>query len=195
MMWRQTARLLVSLIALASVSAQVPEDSQVQTILGPIYNNGLIFNGHFTTNPATALGPLNYQWMEYETATPNNQHRGIVKFNGSASSYIDMGRTTGPNSVGITLPTFGGASLGTGDRQGVTFEVVVKFDVVANWAKVSSYVLKSYFIRHLIHIDLFIRLYRFVQSFISSFQLVHSQFVAVANLFSCYCISFSGIYS
>jgi len=134
--------LLALIASLSLINAQTTEDSQVRAIVGDtIYNSGLIFNGHFTTNPATTLGVTpGYTWVEYDNpdapAAERDLHKGVLRFDGTANSWVNLSASSGINSVGFSLPMFGGASLGTGERQGVTLEVVAKFATVANWAKV-----------------------------------------------------------
>jgi len=125
---------LTSAALLVSTQAQQSEDAAVAAILGS--TNGLIFNGHFTDAPTTAV---NYQHLPFDSAdnaVTQTKHRGLLKFAGTATSYLDLSATTGANSYnGLTLPQFGGAGSRTGNEQGVSFEMVVKFNQDRQWAK------------------------------------------------------------
>jgi len=131
--------LFVSVLLQSSfiANSQVSENDQVQAIVGS--TPGLIFNGHFTTNPASQVGgTIDYTWQETDTrddVATQALHRGLVKFTGTSTSYLDLNLLTGPKSCGQTLGLWGGDSTGTGDAKGVSFEMVAKFDAVSNWAK------------------------------------------------------------
>jgi hypothetical protein len=138
-MIRRSITALLSLALLGFTNAQQSEDDQVRAILGTNVN-GLVFNGHFSSNPASQVGgTINYEWVptdSRDSAAEQALHRGIVRFSGSATSWIDLNAQTGPQSCGQQLGLFGGVNPAfSGDRTGVTFELVAKFDAVANWAK------------------------------------------------------------
>ena len=101
-----------------------------------------IFNAAFSYDPTNAVGVgaggLNYNWMAFDPADPQNAlHQGIIQLNGSAQSFIDLSTNAGPNSCGLVLPVFGGAGSGSlaNGTMGVTFDMVVKLNEVLLWSK------------------------------------------------------------
>lgn len=104
-----------------------------------------VFNAAFGENPAFAVGVnasnLNYQWYPTDPYDPPSQqsfHSGVVRLNGSDSSYVDLGTPYGPNSCGLVMPVIGGAGSGnmSAGTQGTTFELVFKVNQVLSWSKI-----------------------------------------------------------
>ena len=96
-----------------------------------------IFNAPFAQNPTMATlvaSSTNYAWVPFDVNdTPANQalHQGIIVLNGSATSYVDLTTTLGPNSIGLLLPIIGLPGSGSpGTTQGLSVEVSVKFPTV-----------------------------------------------------------------
>ena len=92
-----------------------------------------IFSATFSVNPTTnpAIPYTNYQWAQADpTDYPALQavHQGVLLFNGSLNSFVNLQQTSGPQSCGLILPIIGLAGSGTpGVNQGLTFEVVFKY--------------------------------------------------------------------
>ena len=100
-----------------------------------------IFNAMFPTDPQSVIGSATraYGWMQQDTNdSPAVQasHQGLIQVtSANPSSYVDLSLASGPNSVGLALPIFGGAGSGTGAAQGVSFEIVFKPTAVMSWMK------------------------------------------------------------
>lgn len=103
-----------------------------------------VFNAWFGTNPSTQVGTTNYLWVESDpddTPADRALHRGVVKFTGAATSFLDLNTNYGPNSCGVVLPMIGGPGAGAArdGTQGWTFEIVFKITRMDSWAKLISF--------------------------------------------------------
>jgi len=104
-----------------------------------------VFNAPFAVNPGPLVnngGAVNYTWMESDPtdSTVNQQrHRGIVALTGNAGSFIDLMKPTGPNSVGLVLPTLFGQSSGSDSTLGWTVECAFKSDRADVWSKIVGF--------------------------------------------------------
>jgi len=129
--------LALSSATLLVTSQAQTEQSSVLTILGS--SNGLIYDGHYTD----AATGVYYQHLDFDptdSAADQTKHRGLLKFDGTPDSFLDLSASSGANSYGgLTLPRFGGAGSRTGTEQGVTFEMVVKFNQDRQWSKVFDF--------------------------------------------------------
>ena len=106
-----------------------------------------LFNGSFALNPQPYVAPstgatLNYQWLQFDpmdSLTVAGKHQGLIVLSGAVGSYIDLGTNQGANSVGMVMPTIGGAGFYPfGDpRQGMSFELVIKLNATSTWAKIA----------------------------------------------------------
>ena len=101
-----------------------------------------IFNAPFNENPNTLPGltgtTFGYQWQAndpYDTTTVQAQHKGLINFVGTTTSYIDLTTTTGPNSCGLILPTIGLPNPNAAAPAGMTIEMVAKFGGYLAWSK------------------------------------------------------------
>jgi len=107
-----------------------------------------IFDLSFSNDPRTMVpsmgAPFTYTWQSYD---PNDNyannalyHGGHLVLNGTANSYVNLSAPTGPTSVGVVLPRFGGESQGIGlytnpTQLGWSFEFIVKIQNRQGWAK------------------------------------------------------------
>ena len=97
------------------------------------------FNAPFATDPTPLVGgSTGYTWLAADPADSAAQqalHRGVIRCNAAATSFVDLAQVTGPNSIGQTLPILFGASSGTGASYGWSVELVVKPLAVQTWSK------------------------------------------------------------
>lgn len=103
------------------------------------------FDASFTTDPrAAAGGNTTYGWVaqDADDATCGlNTHTGLLQLNGQYAptpfnNYANLSASTGPQSVGAVLPTIGGASAGTGESAGWSFEITFKTQVAYTYSKI-----------------------------------------------------------
>ena len=83
-------------------------------------------------------GATSYTWLASDpTDTAANQalHTGLVKMNGTTNSFIDLVQTTGPNSIGQSLPILFTSSTGSGASYGWSVDLVIKLGAVQTWSK------------------------------------------------------------
>ena len=98
-----------------------------------------VFQANFSQPPTSLIGTASaWTWANSDPADSGNTatlHQGVAIFNGEPASYIDLTTTTGPNSCGYALPTFGGLGYyGPGNpSQGWSVEVVAKL-AAADWS-------------------------------------------------------------
>lgn len=142
---RASANLYFAPMPATNTTLQFPQTDESNRAAA-IVSRQPVFNAWFGSNPTTLVntptGSLNYQWMDFDPSdSPADQakHRGVVKFSGSATSYIDLNTNIGPNSCGVVLPDIGGAGWGTGSSQGWTFEIVFKVSQMSGWAKLFDF--------------------------------------------------------
>jgi Concanavalin A-like lectin/glucanases superfamily len=121
------------------VSYQFPVTAETNRMLA-VVPNPPVFNAPFSQNPSSdpAIGSnMNYQWFASDpNDTPANQqlHQGLIWINGSASSFVNLAVASGPNSIGVVLPVLGLPGSGNGSSQGLTVEVVIKFQyILSSW--------------------------------------------------------------
>lgn len=123
-----------------------------------------VFNANFAVDPRVplggALGNYNYNWLSTDTAdTAANQavHKGLIKIDGAETSFIDLMRASGANSVGLVMPTLFGPGSGRGNEKGWTVELVFKCNRAEAWAKFVSST-KQYYAFHLTNPSVFLTL-------------------------------------
>jgi len=113
-----------------------------------IANSGIpepVFNAPFGVNPMPLVNngnAVNYTWMEFDpqdSTTNQARHRGIVALSGNAGSFIDLMKPSGPNSVGLVLPTLFGQSSGVAETSGWTVECSFKSDRADVWSKIVGF--------------------------------------------------------
>jgi len=128
-------------------------DPEYQRIIG-VVPTAPIFNMPFVTDPRTLTPGATtttamYSWLPYDsTDSAGNQtlHKGLLSLNtprpttGIAGQYVDLSQASGPYSIGVIGPVFGGPGSGTpGVNQGVTFEMVVKLTASLTWSKLIDF--------------------------------------------------------
>ena len=100
----------------------------------------------FSADPRWLMGgdinQYTYSWQEYDStdsySNATRSHSGHLVLTGQRNSYVNLSEPTGHSSVGTIIPQFGGRSDGvgaTGAQAGWSFEMIVKLDTVARWAK------------------------------------------------------------
>jgi hypothetical protein len=117
-------------------------------------NRPPVFEFAFTRDPRTIeLGvAYNYGWLDSEvelipagtpvlnpsTSNITFTHTGLLTFNGNGQ-YVNLTATSGPQSIGTSLPIIGGPGSGVGIYTGWTFEVLVKFNALPSWSKIFDF--------------------------------------------------------
>jgi len=105
---------------------------------GPATNPAPVFS-----LPTTQPSGTGYSWLSQDPADVpcgiNSVHTHILQLGGGIENgqYADLSSASGPNSVGVTLPSIGGdgsGSLATNDA-GLSFEIVMKPLIVEHFAK------------------------------------------------------------
>ena len=100
----------------------------------------------FSADPRWQLGgninQYTYSWQEFDPSDSYNNasrsHSGHLVLTGARNSYVNLSQPLGSSSLGTVIPRFGGDSDGIGvnkDQRGWSFEMIVKLDTVARWAK------------------------------------------------------------
>ena len=109
-----------------------------------------VFDLSFSGDPRWLQGgdinQYTYAWQEYDPTDSYDQqvgngtraHSGHLVLTGQTNSFVNLSQPLGHSSVGTLLPKFGGRSDGVdadGNQAGWSFEMIVKLDTVARWAK------------------------------------------------------------
>ena len=116
----------------APVSYAFPPTAE-STAVNRVVSVPPIFSATFGQNPTTdpAIPRINYRWNltdSTDSAALQSVHSGLLFFDGSAQSYVDLHQAAGPQSAGLILPVFGTNGSGTaGVNQGLSIEVVFKY--------------------------------------------------------------------
>ena len=106
-----------------------------------------LFDASFSADPRSAAGGAsvaNYGWVaqDADDATCGlTAHTGLLQVNGQytpapAGNYVNLSASSGPQSVGQVLPIIGGASVGSGESAGWSFELTFKAQTAYRWAKI-----------------------------------------------------------